>query len=134
MVGRGTFSNTNPLPLPKSMQPNFEEMEFEQNMPFDHRRHQNGIMPHANPTIPLQHFNKSGESFLGPHDGPFSQEGGGGGGHLSGDGFDGYFSTMPQVQPSNMVIGDMQSFASTLSEESQYFESLLHGQMNSQVK
>ena len=129
---RNSFSKTTPLPLPESMQHNFNggmEMEYgngeHSSMGFG--PHVNGYM---NPTIPLRHFEHSGESFSGPHEGMLSQE------HLSGEGMDAYINMISHhMSPSNnMVVGDMETFVCTLSEETQYLDHLLQAQSQNQVK
>ena len=134
-VRRDSFSKNTPLPLPESMQSNFNNrmgMGFgngEHSIGFS--QHQNGFMDHSNPTMPLRHIDNAGENFSSPHSSVFSQDGS----HLSGEGIDTYITMMHHhMSPNNMIVGDMESFANTLSEETQYFENFLHGQINNQVK
>lgn len=145
-VRKNSFSKSEPLPLPESMQPNFSEggpgmgMEFrDQGMELGQ-----GFMEHPSSTMPLRHYGNTGNTTFSSsqhsHDGVFSQDSS----HLSsGDRYDNYITMVHHlsspgssiVSPgSNMVMGNMQTFTQTLSEETQYYENLFHGHVNSQVK
>ena len=138
---RHSFSKNQPLPLPKSMQHNFGmgiKYEREASQP------QNGFMGSSDSTLPLRHFDTLSGSVSSTQERVFSQDYSqeraysqekmfSQDGQFSGDAT--YMSMMPHhgnSDGSNMVVGDMDSFASAFSEETEYFESLL--QANSPVK
>ena len=137
---RDSFSKNQSLPLPDSMQQNLGMgTEYENGTSFS--QSQNGFMgPDA--TIPLSHFNNafgsgsgtqdrvagsfnSQERHCNSQDRVFSQDG-----QYTGDMYPPNL-IHSQSSSSNMVIGDMESFASTFSEEADYFN-MLHA--SSQVK
>lgn len=139
-VRRNSFSKSNPLPLPESMQQNFS-MEFsgDAGMGGAFSQQQNGFVDHS--TLPLRHFDNSdvlsgGSQHL--HEPMFSQDGPA---RLSGEA---YVNMMQHhlsspsnslVSPgNNMVLGTMDTFSQALSEETQYYENLYHNQVHSQVK
>ncbi len=163
LTRRDSFSKNSPLPLPESMQQQqagmgLGGMEFGNGdqhsgggMGGFSQSHsqQNGFMDHTCSTLPLRHYGNSGGGST------FSSQGSHGSGgvfssqdssHLSGDGYEAYINRMHYMSPSNsivspgsnnMVIGNMESFSQTLSEETQYYETVYHqqGQMsNAQVK
>ncbi len=135
---RDSFSKSHPLPLPDSMQPSAGMgMEYENGMNFSSNHSQNGFVG-SDATIPLCHYNSSfqgtgtQDSSSGPigsqERGSFSQDG-----HYSADMYVNMMhSHASSGGGSNMVIGDMESFASTFSEETEYFASIL--QVNGRVK
>ena len=153
---RDSFSKVQPLPLPESMQQQFSAlsvgMEYSQengdmgmelslsNGSTDAAYSQmtvsgsNDIHSSAQGTFPLHHFStNAGSSLSYPNDqsqlnadvGLYSQG-------LGDDGFDtlgtAFFSGI-RVSTPNMVVGNMASFANTLTEETQYFENLLNSQI-----
>jgi len=140
---RDSFSKNQPLPLPDSMQPNLGMgTEYENGTSFS--QSQNGFIgPDA--TIPLSHFYNNSLSGNGTQDrvtaGSFSsqekqfsqdrvfcsQDG-----QYTGEMYPNPIPSHGSSGASNMVIGDMESFASTFSEETEYFTSILHA--SSQVK
>lgn len=136
---RNSFSKNMPLPLPESMQQNFNAGSSG-NGGFGNGEHPGmGFRQQQSSTMPLCHFDNSdgfsGGSGLSQHlqDGVFSQESA----HLSGDAYisriQHHHLSSPSnslVSPgSNMVLGTMDTFSQALSEESQYYET-----MYSQVK
>jgi hypothetical protein len=142
-VRKNSFSKSEPLPLPESMQPNFSEgmgMEYrDQGMEFSQ-----SFMEHSSSTMPLRHYGNTSafSTSQHSHDGVFSQDSS----HLSGGGGDRYDTYINMVHhlsspgssivsPSNnMVIGNMETFTHTLSEETQYYDNLYQGRVNARVK
>lgn len=116
-------------------------MEFrDQGMEFSQ-----GFMEHSSSTMPLRHYGNTGVAFTSSsqhsHDGTgFSQDSS----HLSGGGdrYETYINMVHHMSPgssivspsNNMVLGNMETFTQTLSEETQYYENLYQSHVNSQVK
>jgi len=94
----------------------------------------NGIHTLAQGTFPLHHFNtNTGSSLSYPSDqSQINGDDGLYGQGLGDDGFDtlgtAFFSGI-RVNTPNMAVGNMASFASTLTEETQYLENLLNSQI-----
>ena len=134
---RDSFSKSHTLPLPESMQQNLGMgMEYKNGMEFS--QSQNGFMG-PDSTIPLSHYDSTFTG-AGTPDGPFgsqersysqdrvfSQDG-----QYSADMYVNLLQHHGSSGGSNMVVGDMESFASTFSEETEYLASIL--QANGQVK
>lgn len=103
-----------------------------------------GFMEHSSSTMPLRHYGNTGtfSSSQHSHDGVFSQDSS----HLSGGGggdrYETYINMVQHMSPgssivspsNNMVLGNMETFTQTLSEETQYYENLYQSHVNSQVK
>ena len=121
----------------------FSQSHSQQNGFMDQHHHH-----HHCSTMPLRHYgNGSGGgggstfSSQGSHSDAFSSQDSS---HLSSDGYEAYISRMHYMSPgnsivspgSNMVIGNMETFSQTLSEETQYYETIYQqSQMtNAQVK
>ena len=158
---RNSFSKNSPLPLPESMQPQPQHgmgmggMEFgsgDGGMGFSQSHsQQNGFLDHTCSTMPLRHYgNGRGGGSAFSSQSSHGDAGGGGvfssqdSSHLSGDGYEAYISRMHYMSPgssivspsNNMVVGNMETFTQTLSEETQYYETVYQpGQLsNAQVK
>jgi len=156
---RDSFSKVQPLPLPESMQQQFSAlsvgMEYSQengdmgmelsltngstDAAYNHPSQlavsgSNGIHTSAQGTFPLHHFNtNTGSSLSYPSDqSQINGDDGLYGQGLGDDGFDtlgtAFFSGI-RVNTPNMAVGNMASFASTLTEETQYLENLLNSQI-----
>ena len=144
-IRRNSFSKNQPLPLPESMQHDFSGVGMEYGLQngdpnasylnepspmqigVNDIHDSNDVHAHLTGTLPLRHFDVDSEmshSFpshpaeLSPLGGLFDQ-----GPH----GTNTYI--FDNSQPTNMVVGNMASFASSLPEETQYLENLLHSQV-----
>ena len=134
---KNSFSKSEPLPLPESMQHNFSGMGMEygngeHGMEFS----QHGFVDQSSSTMPLRHYDHSGSlsSQQSSHSRVFSQESG----PLSGGGGERYETYINMVQHmsspgnsmvspgNNMVMGNMETFTQALSEETQYYQSLVY--------
>lgn len=104
---------------------------------FDHSRFDYMDQSNSDPlstslTLPLHHFDGSNNLGIGPANcnsfSDYAQ-----GGHFSqehpGDDCDMIFSDLGAGSSSNMIVGDMSSFANTLPEENQYLEHLISSQV-----
>ena len=126
---RQSFTKTQPLPLPESMQQQFSSgsMEFQQSSSGgDTAYTQIGVhesTSHLQSTLPLHHFESNNETFPDQVSGHLYSQG------VISEGYDTLRTSYFDNSASNMAVGDMASFASTLPEETQFLENFLSSQV-----
>ncbi len=148
---KNSFAKIQPLPLPESMEHQFSQEMPDEGMEFsssggqgdllylnepspmqtgvndvhDHSLPAGGISGHrVQGTLPLHHYGIHSQEIPSqdtPHVGLYTQL-------LNSDACQSEYDDKFRVMSPNMMVGDMASFASTLPEETHFFETLLSSQ------